>query len=66
MIQNVVEKIGGVAVIGMISICVFFVVFTGMIFWALRLKKQFLNSMSSLALDDQETQGIVKGEPRHE
>jgi hypothetical protein len=66
MIQNVVENIGGVAVFGVISICLFFVVFGGMMFWALRLEKLFLNSMSVLPLDEQESAPARKGEPRHE
>jgi len=67
MIQNVVEKIGGVAVFGVISICLFFVVFAGMMFWALRLKQRFLNSMSALPLEEQESASSArKGEPRHE
>ena len=66
MIKNVVENIGGVAVFGVISICLFFVVFGGMMFWALRLKKLFLNSMSALPLEEHESAPTRKGEARHE
>ncbi len=66
MMENVLETIGGVAAFGVISICLFFAVFGGMVFWAFSLKKRFLNSMSSLALDEQESDPAAKGEPRHE
>ena len=34
---------------GVISICLFFAVFIGVLVWALRLKKPYLNSMSDAA-----------------
>jgi hypothetical protein len=52
MIENVVRSVGGVAMFGMISICLFFAFFTGMAIWASRLKKSYLNSMESLPLED--------------
>jgi hypothetical protein len=61
MIQNVLSAMGGVGIYGVISICLFFIVFTGTLIWAFQLKKPFLNSMSSLPLDDSE-----KGDRRHE
>jgi len=53
MIENVVEKIGGVGIFGLASICLFFTFFSGMLWWALRLKKPFLNSMRSLPLESE-------------
>ena len=55
MIKNVLSNIGGVGLYGVISICLFFAVFIGMVVWAMRLKKPFLNSMSGLPLNDGET-----------
>ncbi len=54
MIQNVIREIGGIGIYGVISVCLFFTVFTGATLWAFRLKKPFLNSMAMLPLDDQE------------
>lgn len=51
MIKNVVEHIGGVGIYGVISICIFFAFFVGMLIWAVRLKKSYLNSMRELPLD---------------
>ncbi len=39
MIQNVLHDIGGIGIYGVISICLFFAVFGGVLLWALRLKK---------------------------
>ncbi len=65
MIKNVLTHIGGVEVYGIISICLFFAVFTGALLWAWRLKKPFCNEMSALPLND----GIRtdrKGDSSHE
>jgi hypothetical protein len=51
MIKNVLEHIGGVGLYGIISISLFFAFFLGMLVWALRLKKNYLNSMRELPLD---------------
>lgn len=41
----------GIEVFGIISVCLFFAFFTGMLLWASRLKKNYLNSMQQLPLD---------------
>ena len=64
MMQNVLSAIGGVGVYGVISICVFFVIFGSALVWALMLKKPFLEAMSALPLVDEETP--AKGESTHE
>lgn len=45
----------GVEVYGIISICLFFTVFTSAMVWAAFLKKPFLKTMSGLPLNDGET-----------
>jgi cbb3-type cytochrome oxidase subunit 3 len=52
MIKNVLEHIGGVGVYGVISICLFFSVFLGAVFFALRMKKSHAAAMGALPLDD--------------
>ena len=71
MIKNVIETLGGVDVYGAISVCFFFAFFAGMLFWAFRLKKSYLNSMRELPLDDgsvrtTKTEFIPQPESRHE
>jgi len=51
MIKNVLQDIGGIGIYGIISICLFFLVFTFMLIWTCFLKKPFLNNMSELPLD---------------
>ncbi len=53
MIENVMHRIGGVNAFGIITICLFFAFFIGMIIYAVCLKKTYLNSMSALPLDDE-------------
>ena len=63
-LKNVVSEIGGIGIYGIVSILLFFAVFTGSIVWALRLKKPLLKDMSGLPLDDGSTPN-TKG-PSHE
>jgi hypothetical protein len=57
MIENVVHSIGGVSVFGIISICLFVLVFIGVLVWTIRLKKPYLKTMRELPLE---------AEPAHE
>ena len=57
MIKNVLTNIGGIGIYGVVSICLFFAVFTGMCFWALRMKKSFTKTMGDLPLNDGERRG---------
>jgi hypothetical protein len=52
MIENVLNRIGGVGVYGVISICLFFAVFAGVLVWTLCLKKPYLKAMRELPLED--------------
>lgn len=51
MIAKVLSSMGGVEIYGIISICIFFAVFTGMLCWSLRLKPSYLTTMSHLPLE---------------
>lgn len=66
MIQNTVREIGGIGIYGVISVCLFFVVFVGALVWAFRLKKSHLTSMSALPLRDDTGAAAQKGENSHE
>lgn len=51
MIEHVLHHLNGIEIFGIISVCLFFTFFTGMLLWASRLKKPYLNSMQDLPLD---------------
>lgn len=51
MIRNILCHIDGISLYGVISICIFFGFFTGMLIWAFALKKNYLNKMGALPLD---------------
>jgi len=61
MIKNVLSDIGGIGLYGVISICLFFAVFTGMLIWAIRMKKTFAQKMSACPLHDGEMKSSRKG-----
>ena len=52
MIKNVLTHIGGIGIYGIVSICLFFTVFIGVMIWTTGLNKGYLNSMRRLPLDD--------------
>jgi hypothetical protein len=54
MEKEVLSNLGGVGIYGIISVCLFFTFFTGMLVWAACLRKSYLNSMRNLPLDDSE------------
>ena len=56
MIENVLHGIGSVGIFGILSICLFFGFFTGMLIYAVALKKSYLNSMRELPLDKDENE----------
>ena len=62
MIQNVLREMGGVGIYGVISVCLFFFVFSVAIVWALAQKKPFLTSMSSLPLSDEKSAEEIENE----
>jgi hypothetical protein len=65
MIQNVLRDIGGIGLYGVISVCLFFTVFSAALIRACLLKRPFLKSMSALPLDDGQP-GPAKGDSSHE
>ena len=46
---------GGVGVYGIISICLFFAIFTGVLVWTICLKKPYLKAMRELPLEGSST-----------
>jgi hypothetical protein len=56
MIEHVLHDLNGIEIFGIVSVCLFFVFFTGMLLWAGRLKKTYLTSMQDLPLDGGEIQ----------
>lgn len=51
MIQNVLRSIGGIDRYGILSICLFFACFLGILCWAFRLKRSYLDQMAALPLE---------------
>jgi hypothetical protein len=51
MYQKILCDINGIGIYGIISICIFFGFFTGMLLWAFALNKNYLTKMGGLPLD---------------
>jgi hypothetical protein len=66
MIKNVLTDIGGIGLYGIISVCLFFVVFTGSLIWTFGQRKSVLNSVSQLPLEDGSQDESRKGNLDHE
>jgi len=54
MIQKVLSGIGGVEVYGILSVALFFIVFLGVLIWALGLRRPYLDRMSRMPLEGDE------------
>ena len=65
MIKNVLNDIGGIGLYGVISICLFFAVFTGAILRACFMKRSDVDAFGALPLNDG-TPTSRKGNPDHE
>ena len=52
MYKEVLESIQGISLYGIISICLFFIFFTGVLVWSCALKKNYLNTMGHLPLEE--------------
>jgi hypothetical protein len=59
MIKNVLTHIGGIGIYGVISICLFFAVFTGALIRACLVRKPLADRLSALPLED----GSVEPQP---
>jgi hypothetical protein len=68
MIEHVLHDIGGIGIFGIVSVCLFFAFFIGMLVWAARLKKPYLHSMQALPLDGGErpAKTTFSSRPDHE
>jgi hypothetical protein len=53
MEEKVLSGLGGVGIYGVISICIFFAFFTGMLIWVVFLRQPYLKSMQELPLEDE-------------
>lgn len=52
MIRNALEHIHGIAILPIIGLILFFAVFTGMLIWAIRMRKPYIDHMGNLPLQD--------------
>lgn len=50
---NYLEKVSGVDIMGLVSLTVFFLFFTGMLIWVLKSKKSDFTEVSQMPLDNQ-------------
>jgi len=56
MIQNVLRTLGGVDRFGIFSLLLFITVFTGVLLWALVQRRQHLDRMASLPIEEQDSE----------
>jgi hypothetical protein len=53
MIKNILQDIGGIGIYGIISLCLFFAVFSAALIWSLIQKTVFCARMSALPLQNE-------------
>ena len=60
MIKNILQDIGGIGLYGVVSLCLFFSVFSGALLWAAFQRAGFCKRMGALPLEEE------KGELQYE
>lgn len=63
---RIIENLGGIGTFGVISICLFVVVFTSALIWACCLKKSLMDRMQALPLEDSRPQPATKEKKNYE
>ena len=53
MIKNILQDIGGIGLYGVVSLCLFFSVFTGALVWAAIQRATFCKRMGALPLEEE-------------
>jgi len=53
MIKNILQDIGGIGIYGVVSLCLFFAVFTGALLWTFIQRAPFCKRMGALPLEDE-------------
>jgi hypothetical protein len=66
MIKNVLANLGGVGLYGILSVCLFFVVFLSTMLWTAFQRRSLMTAMSELPLDDGATKPETLENTRHE
>ena len=64
MIQNVLRHLGGIENYGIVSLCLFFFVFSGTVAWALFLSRKHLVRMAELPLENETEPSTNRKESR--
>ena len=60
MEKDILSRIDGISIYGVVSVSMFFVFFTGMLVWAFLRKQSYLAKMSTLPLDGGEVNANEK------
>jgi hypothetical protein len=65
MFKHIFESIAGIATWPVIALCLFFIIFIGMVIWVIKLDNSFVEKMAKLPLD-RPAAGVKGGENEHE
>ncbi len=65
MIQNILRHLGGIERYGVFSLCLFCLIFVGVLAWTFLQRKSHLDYMSRVALDN-DLEESPKGKDSHE
>lgn len=59
MFSNLLESMSGVELFGLISLLLFFTIFTLVLFWTLKVDKNYIDKMKNLPLDSSNLNGDI-------
>jgi hypothetical protein len=64
MVKNVLQEIGGLGIYALISLLLFFAVFTGALVWTALQRRAFCARMGALPLEDDSAPAATKGDAK--
>jgi cbb3-type cytochrome oxidase subunit 3 len=59
MIRDLIESMAGIEIFGLLSLFIFLIIFSAVIYWTIKADKKYLDKMKNLPLDNSSMNGDV-------
>ena len=59
MIRDLIESMAGIEIFGLLSLFIFLIIFSAIIYWTIKADKKYLDKMKNLPLDNSSTNGDI-------
>jgi cytochrome c oxidase cbb3-type subunit IV len=59
VIRDLIESMAGIEIFGLLSLFIFLIIFSAVIYWTIKADKKYLDKMKNLPLDNSSMNGDV-------